>query len=247
MTTEETVALVTGANKGLGLETCRQLARRVITVLMGARDIELGRDAAGRLKSEGLTVEPVQLDVTRADHIAQIGSVIETRFGRLDILVNNAGMIHPEESLFANSSEQISLQALRETFEVNFFGQVALTQALLPLIKKSPAGRIVNVSSILGSLTLHSKESSEATQIKPLAYDASKTALNQFTVHLAASLNRTPIKVNAAHPGWVKTDLGSRRAPMGVEDGAKTAVRLATIGPDGPTGKFFHFNEEVPW
>jgi NAD(P)-dependent dehydrogenase (short-subunit alcohol dehydrogenase family) len=247
MTTEQAVALVTGANKGLGLETCRQLARRAITVLMGARDIKLGRDAADRLKSEDLTVEPVRLDVTRADHIAQVKNFIDTRFGRLDILVNNAGMIHPEEPLFANSSEQVSLQALRETFEVNFFSQVALTQALLPLIKKSPSGRIVNVSSILGSLTLHSDESSEATQVKPLAYDASKTALNQFTVHLAASLKKTPIKVNAAHPGWVKTDLGSRRAPMEVEEGAKTAVRLATIGPDGPTGKFFHFDKAIPW
>jgi len=245
--TEQAIALVTGANKGLGLETCRQLARRATAVLMGARDIKRGREAADGLKSEGLAVEPVQLDVTRADHIAQVVALIDTRFGRLDILVNNAGMIHPGEPMFANSAEQVSLQVLRETFEVNFFGQVALTQALLPLIKKSPAGRIVNVSSILGSLTLHSDESSQATQVKPLAYDASKTALNQFTVHLAASLNKTPIKVNAAHPGWVKTDLGSQRAPMDVEEGAKTAVRLAMIGTDGPTGKFFHFDELIPW
>ncbi|MEE4111974.1 MAG: SDR family oxidoreductase [Desulfobacteraceae bacterium] len=245
--TEQMIALVTGANKGLGLETCRQLARRDTTVLMGARDLKRGREAADELTSEGLMAEAVQLDVTRADHIAQVVAFIETRFGRLDILVNNAGMIHPEEPMFANSAEQVSLQALRETFEVNFFGQVALTQALLPLIKKSPAGRIVNVSSILGSLTLHSDESSQATQVKPLAYDASKTALNQFTVHLAAALKKTPIKVNAAHPGWVKTDLGSQRAPMDVADGAKTALRLAMIGPDGPTGKFFHFDEEIPW
>ncbi len=245
--TEQMIALVTGANKGLGLETCRQLARRDTTVLMGARDLKRGREAADELTSEGLMAEAVQLDVTRADHIAQVVAFIETRFGRLDILVNNAGMIHPEEPMFANSAEQVSLQALRETFEVNFFGQVALTQALLPLIKKSPAGRIVNVSSILGSLTLHSDESSQATQVKPLAYDASKTALNQFTVHLAAALKKTAIKVNAAHPGWVKTDLGSQRAPMDVADGAKTALRLAMIGPDGPTGKFFHFDEEIPW
>lgn len=245
--TEQAIALVTGANKGIGLETCRQLARRETTVVMGARDMKKGREAADALKSEGLTAEPVQLDVTRADHIAQVVAFIETRFGRLDILVNNAGMIHPDEPMFANSAERVSLQALRETFEVNFFGQVALTQALLPLIKKSPGGRIVNVSSVLGSLTLHSDESSQATQVKPLAYDASKTALNQFTVHLAASLNKTPIKVNAAHPGWVKTDLGSQRAPMKVEDGAKTTVRLAMIGPDGPTGKFFHLDEEIPW
>lgn len=245
--TDQKIALVSGGNKGLGRETCRQLARWGITVLMGARDIKKGRQAADGLKSGDLTVEPVELDVTRADHIAQVKDFVEYRFGRLDILVNNAGMIHPEEPLYANSTEHVSPQALRETFEVNFFSQVALTQALLPLIRKSPAGRIVNVSSILGSLTLHSDESSEATQVKPLAYDASKTALNQFTVHLAASLKQTPIKVNAAHPGWVKTDLGSQRAPMEVEDGAKTAVRLAIIGADGPTGKFFHFDEEIPW
>jgi NAD(P)-dependent dehydrogenase (short-subunit alcohol dehydrogenase family) len=245
--TEKKIALVTGANKGLGLETCRQLGRRNTVVLMGARDIKKGLTAADGLRSEGLTVEPIQLDVTRADHIEKVQAFIETRFGRLDILVNNAGMIHPDEPLFANSSEKVSLQALRETFEVNFFGQVALTQALLPLIKKSPAGRIVNVSSILGSLTLHSNESSEATQVKPLAYDASKTALNQFTVHLAASLKQTPIKVNAAHPGWVRTDLGSQRAPMEVEEGAKTAVRLATLGAGGPTGKFYHLDEALPW
>jgi NAD(P)-dependent dehydrogenase (short-subunit alcohol dehydrogenase family) len=247
MMTEQKIALVSGGNKGLGLETCRQLARREITVLMGARDPKKGRKAADGLKSEGLAVESIQLDVTRADHIAQVVAFIETRFGRLDILVNNAGIIHPDEPMFANSAEHVSLQALRETFEVNFFGQVALTQALLALIKKSPAGRIVNVSSILGSLTLHSDESSQATQVKPLAYDASKTALNQFTVHLAASLKKTPIKVNAAHPGWVKTDLGSQRAPMEVADGAKTAVRLAILGPDGPTGRFFHLDEEIPW
>ncbi|MCB2149263.1 MAG: SDR family oxidoreductase [Deltaproteobacteria bacterium] len=245
--TKQKIALVTGGNKGLGRETCRQLARRGITVLMGARDMKKGIQAADGLNAEGLSVEPVQLDVIRAGHIAQVNALIENRFGQLDILVNNAGMIHPDEPMFANSAEHVSLQALRETFEVNFFGQVALTQALLPLIRKSPAGRIVNVSSILGSLTLHSDESSAATQVKPLAYDASKTALNQFTVHLAASLKQTPIKVNAAHPGWVKTDLGSQRAPMEVEDGAKTAVRLAIIGPDGPTGKFFHLDEEIPW
>lgn len=245
--TEKKIALVTGANKGLGLETSRQLARRGMTVLMGARDLNKGREAAKHLASEGLSVELVQIDVTRADHIAQLQAFIESRFGRLDILVNNAGMIHPDEPLFANSTEQVSLQALRQTFEVNFFGQVALTQALLPLIKKSPAGRIVNVSSILGSQTIHSDQSSEDVQVKPLAYDASKTALNQFTVHLAASLNGTAIKVNSAHPGWVKTDLGSRRAPMEVEEGAKTTIRLATLGDNGPTGKFYHVDEEIPW
>ena len=175
-------------------------------------------------------------------------ALIENRFGRLDILVNNAGIIHPDEPMFANSAEHVSLQALRETFEVNFFGQVALTQALLPLIRKSPAGRIVNVSSILGSLTLHSDESSAATQVKPLAYDASKTALNQFTGAPGC------VAETDAHQGQRRTSrLGENGSglPAGThgscEDGAKTAVRLAIIGPDGPTGKFFHLDEEIPW
>jgi NAD(P)-dependent dehydrogenase (short-subunit alcohol dehydrogenase family) len=121
-----------------------------------------------------------------------------------------------------------------------------LTQALLPLIKKSDAGRIVNIASILGSLTIHSQDNG-MSQFKPFAYDASKSAVNAFTVHLAAALKDTNIKVNSAHPGWVKTDMGGEQAPMDVAEGAKTAVRLALLGPDGPTGKFFHLEEELPW
>lgn len=238
------VALVTGANRGLGLETSRQLARMGVKVLMGARRVSKGRETAKKLQKEGLDVEFILLDVTKPEHIKEVRKQIEGRFGKLDILVNNAGMIHSEEPLISNSVETISPGALRKTFDVNFFGAVELTQALLPLIKKSQAGRIVNVSSILGSLTYQSEESNE---FKPFAYDASKAALNQFTIHLAAALKDTTIKVNSAHPGWVKTDMGGSDAPMDVTEGAKTAVRLATLGPDGPTGKFFHLNEEMPW
>jgi len=241
----QVIALVTGANKGLGLETSRRLAQQGMTVMLGVRDLEKGAQAVNALQD--LDVTPLELDVTREDHIVATKDYMENRFGRLDVLVNNAGMIHPEEPLFSNSAETVSLAALKETFDVNFFGQVNLTQALLPLIKKSPAGRIVNVSSILGSLTLHSDESSDATGVKPLAYDASKTALNQFTVHLAAALQGTAIKVNSVHPGWVKTDLGGHQAPMEVTEGAETSVRLATLGAEGPTGRFFHFDEEIPW
>ena len=241
------IALVSGANKGLGLETSRQLARMGITVLVGARDMTHGRRAAGRLHDMGLAAKAVLLDVTRTDHIARVKADIENNHGRLDILVNNAGILHGDERSLDNSSAEVSLQALRQTFDVNFFGAVALTQALLPLIRRSTAGRIVNVSSILGSLSLHSDATSDETPVKPLAYDASKSALNQFTIHLAALLGDTPIKVNSAHPGWVKTDLGSQRAPMDVVDGAATAVRLATLGPEGPTGQFVHTSETIPW
>ncbi len=245
--TEKKIALVTGANKGLGFETSRQLAQLGIKVIMGARDKNKGVAAAEKLQAEGLDVQPVQLDVTNSDQIAQVSTMIESNFGRLDILVNNAGMAHPDEPLFSSSAATVTKQILQETFAVNFFALVELTQALLPLIEKSPAGRIVNISSMLGSLTLHSDPQAGLDQLKPLAYDASKTALNQFTVHLAALLKNTPVKVNSAHPGWVKTDLGGDEAPMEIGDGAKTGVALATLDKDGPTGGFFHMGETMQW
>jgi NAD(P)-dependent dehydrogenase (short-subunit alcohol dehydrogenase family) len=140
----------------------------------------------------------------------------------------------------------VSPKALRQTFDVNFFGLVELTQKLLPLIAKSDAGRIVNVSSIMGSLAIHSREGGLSSYM-PFAYDASKTAVNAFTIHLAAALSGTKIKVNSAHPGWVRTDMGGPNAPLTPAVGAKTAVRLATLGLDGPTGRFFHGEEELPW
>ncbi len=241
------IALVTGANKGLGFETSRQLAMKGIKIIMGARDIDKGKSASKKLKEQGLDVECIELDVTNSSHIKQTGQYFEKHYGKLDILVNNAGMTHAEEPLFGNSVGTVSPAAIRKVFDVNLFGQVELTQALLPLLRKSVAGRIVNVSSILGSLTIQSDQKSDFSQAKPFSYSASKAALNQFTIHLAALLKDTPIKVNSAHPGWVKTDMGTDQAPMVVEDGAKTAVRLATLDKDGPTGKFFHFNDEIPW
>jgi len=241
------IALVTGANKGIGFETSRQLAQLGIKVLMGARDKKRGAAAVEKLLSAGLDVELVLLDLTRSDHIAAVRDLIERDCGRLDILVNNAGMAHADEQLFSNSSATVSMRALRETFDVNFFGLVELTQVLLPLIRKSAGGRIVNLSSMLGSLTLHTDPEAGLDDIKPLAYDASKTAVNQFTVHLAALLKDTPVKVNSAHPGWVKTDLGGDQAPMDTVDGAKTSVALATLDDEGPTGGFFHMGDTMPW
>jgi NAD(P)-dependent dehydrogenase (short-subunit alcohol dehydrogenase family) len=243
---QKKIALITGANKGLGLETGRQLARKGIKVLLGCRNLERGKAAETKLTEEGLDVEFLLLDVTKSDHIHQAARYIEEKYNRLDILVNNAGISHPGESLSANSTERVSPKALRETFDVNFFGLVELTQALLPIIKKSNAGRIVNIASILGSLTIHS-QGNEMSTFKPFAFDASKTAVNAFTIHIAAALKGTNIKVNSAHPGWVKTDMGGEQAPMDIAEGAKTAVRLALLGTDGPTGKFFHFEEELPW
>lgn len=238
------IALVTGANKGLGLATSRQLAGQGILVLMGARSAAKGRAAVRELQKEGLSVEFIQLDVTKPEQIKAAAAEIKKRFGKLDILVNNAGAA-TDEDRSPNSAATVSPRALRRTFDVNFFGLVELTQALLLLIKKSEAGRIVNVSSILASLAIHSREG--GLSYKPFAYDASKTAVNAFTIHLAAALSRTNIKVNSCHPGWVRTDMGGPHAPLTPAEGARTTVRLALMGPDGPTGKFFHGTGELPW
>jgi NAD(P)-dependent dehydrogenase (short-subunit alcohol dehydrogenase family) len=245
--TEKKIALVTGANRGIGFETSRQLAQLGIKVLIGARHEEKGAAAGQKLQAAGLDVQVVLLDVTRPDHFARLRDLIDREFGRLDILVNNAGMAHAEDHLAANTTATVSPQALRETFDVNFFGLVELTQTVLPLIRKSAAGRIVNVASMLGSLTLHSNPQAGLDHFKPFAYDASKTAVNQFTIHLAALLRDTPIKVNSAHPGWVRTELGGDEAPMDVQEGAKTSVALATLDSDGPSGGFFHLGETMPW
>jgi NAD(P)-dependent dehydrogenase (short-subunit alcohol dehydrogenase family) len=151
------------------------------------------------------------------------------------------------EPIGGNNSSTVSEKVLRDTFETNFFSAVAVTNAFLPLLKKSDAGRIVNVSSILASLTLHANEGSPIYEAKALAYDSSKAALNSYTVHLAHELKGSGIKVNSAHPGWVKTDLGTDAAPMEIVDGAKTEVELATLGPDGPTAGFFHLGETISW
>ena len=199
-----------------------------------------------KLRAEGIDAEAIRFDVGReADH-REAYDYFDQHYGRLDVLINNAGVM--KEGLGeANQTSATTAALLRETFDTNFFGTVALTQTLLPLIRKSSAGRIVNLSSILGSLTLHADPQSPIYHAKVFAYDASKAALNAFTVHLAHELRDTGIKVNSAHPGWVKTDMGTDAAPMEVTDGAKTSVRLATLPKDGPTGAFIHLDESLPW
>ncbi len=246
MSEQKKVALITGANKGLGLETARQLAAQGIIVLLGARNAERGEAAAAPLKTEGLDVRAVKLDVDdRADHAA-VAALIEKDFGKLDILINNAGVMLDGE-LGANTTLKVSEENVRKTFDTNFFAVVALTKTLLPLLRKSNSGRIVNLSSILGSLTLHATKGSPIYDGKVFAYDTSKVALNSYTVHLAHALQDTRIKVNSAHPGWVKTDMGTDAAPMNVVEGSKTGVWLATLPEDGPTGGFFHMQDRLPW
>jgi len=239
------VALITGANKGIGLETARQLGKQGVTILLGARDLAKGEQAAEVLRGIGVDARAVKLDVLNPADYAAVAKLIEKDFGRLDILINNAGVNY--EQLGANSTLITSEDTLRKTFETNFFSVVALTNALLPLLKKSDAGRIVNLSSILGSLTLHAMPGSPIYEAKVFAYDTTKVALNSYTIHLAHALKDTKIKVNSAHPGWVKTDMGTDAAPMELVDGAKTSVELATLPADGPTGGFFHMGQPLPW
>src|SRR5688572_11821500 len=226
------VALVTGANKGIGYTTAQILASLGITVLLGARDEQRGKEAAAKLQAEGLDVQFLRIDVN--DHATHRAAhdFIEDKFGKLDILINNAAV-----ALDRNQKpSEVDMQTLRKTFDTNFFGAISITQALLPLIRKSDAGRIVNVSSGLGSLTQNSDPTWEFYPVKLLAYNTSKTALNAFTVALAYELKDTPIKVNSADPGFTATDLNDHRGHKTVEQGAEIIVRLATLPADGATG-----------
>jgi len=237
------IDLVTGATRGIGLETVRQLAQQNVHVLLAGRDRAKATEAALKLQQEGLPVEAIALDVNDANSIAAAAKDVEKKFGHLDILVNNAGIL--VDDVTKKSSEQ-TLDAWRKTFDTNVFAVVAVTQVFLPLLRKSEAGRVVNVSSILGSLTLHSDPSSGIYDFKVPAYDASKSAVNAWTVHLAHELRDTPIKVNAIHPGSVKTDMNSY-GDIEVTDGAKSSVELALIGADGPNGSFTHLGKTLPW
>jgi NAD(P)-dependent dehydrogenase (short-subunit alcohol dehydrogenase family) len=252
MADQDKVAFITGANRGIGLETARGLGALGVAVVIGSRDEGKGRAAAEALRAEGnARVEAVRFDVTRPEDHGEVARFLEGRYGKLDILVNNAGVALEDADFGApegfNTTLTVPPEVLRQVFETNFFAVVALTRALLPLVRKAPAGRIVNLSSVLGSLALHADPQSEIYDKKAFAYDASKTALNAFTIHLAQALEGTRIKVNSAHPGWVKTEMGGQAAPMEVAEGGKTSVMLATLPEDGPTGGYFHLGQKLPW
>lgn len=238
------VVLVTGANKGIGFEVSRQLALANHTVLLGARDASRGEAAASQLRTEGLDVRYVPVDLNQAQASAQaLVADIAAEFGHLDVLINNAGIVDPGDGLPGAVSEE----ALRRVFETNFFGTVLFTQPLLPLLRKAPSARIVNVSTGLGSLATNGDVNSPFYHAKILAYNASKAALNMFTVNLAYELRDTPIKVNAAIPGYVATDLNGHSGPLTVAEGAIEIVRLAQLADDGPSGGFFYQGESYPW
>jgi len=239
------IALITGANKGIGLETARQLGKQDVTVLIGARGAGKGKAAVEKLRKEGIDAHAIEIDVTDPASIKSAAGQVERDFGRLDILINNAGVMLDDKE--KKPSEQ-SLDVWRKTFDANLFGLILTTQAFLPLLRRSEAGRIVNLSSILGSITYHAQPGSPIYESKSYAaYNVSKSAVNAYTVQLAYELKDTNIKVNAAHPGWVKTDMGGAGATMELEDGAKTSVELATLGEDGPNGAYLHMGESLPW
>ncbi|QFS48451.1 SDR family oxidoreductase [Nostoc sphaeroides] len=238
------VALITGANKGIGYEIARQLGSRDATVLVAARDIKRGEEAANKLCLSEIDARSVQLDVTDQKTIDSATKQIESEFGKLDILVNNAGIISDGDRL---PPSQVDIETLRHTYETNVFGVFAVIKAMLPLLKKSTAGRIVNLSSGLGSLTLNSDPNYEFADFQLLAYNSSKTAVNALTVLLATELKDTPIKINAADPGFTATDINQYQGYRTVEQGAIVAVRLATLPDDGSSGGFFDEDGLVPW
>lgn len=244
------IALITGANRGLGLEIARQLGKRQITVLLGARNAAAGQAAAANLVAEGIDASAILLDITDGASVSAAVQVVTEKIGYLDILVNNAAVL--PKLTEEGSPSQASPQLLLDFLQTNFLAQVSVTQAFLPLLKQSTAGRIVNMSSSVGSVTIASEPLHQNGPKPPqLPYAASKVALNMFTVLLAKELRPEGIKVNSADPGLTQTDAGGPNAPYTVEQGARPAVWLACLDDDGPTGCFFtHVDEHVvnnPW
>lgn len=245
------VALVTGANKGIGLQIAKDLAAHGFTVLVGSRNIGNGEAAA---KSVGSGAIALQLDVRDHTSISAASERIRNEFGRLDVLVNNAGISHAgepsrsiEEIVKSSRPSVASLDEVRAVFETNVFGVIAVTQAMLPLLREAPAGRVVNVSSSGGSLTLNSDPNCPFRPLFRVTYSASKTALNAVTLAFAVELESTRIKVNAVCPGFTATDLNNFQGTRTVQQAAREPVRLALLDANGPTGTFSNENGLIPW
>ena len=238
-----TIALITGANKGIGYEVARQLGQAGVTVLVGARNAELGESAAAHLRAAGADATFIELDVTNPATIATAAETIRQRHGRLDILVNNAGISDKRDGPPGVADPN----AVRRVLEVNFFGVLAVTQAMLPLVRNSVSGRIVMVSSGLGSLAWNSDPTWHFASVKRLGYNGSKAMLNMMAVQLAWELRDTPIKVNTVNPGFTATDLNENRGTQTVAEGAAETVRQALAPDDAPTGGFFQTSGVAPW
>lgn len=237
------IALVTGANKGIGREIARQLAESGVTVIVGARDPERGKEAAGELTSRGLSSESIEIDLNDEATITAAAEQIAAEHGRLDSLVNNAGIVDAADG----PPTAASIAAVRRIMETNFVGTLAVTQAMLPLLRKSQAGRIVNLATTLGSLAINGDPSSPYYSARFIGYNASKAALNMLTVQLAAELHGTPIVVNSVCPGYVKTDLTGHAGFMTPEEGARLPVKFALLGEDAVSGRFVEPDGDTPW
>jgi NAD(P)-dependent dehydrogenase (short-subunit alcohol dehydrogenase family) len=243
MADTDRIALVTGANKGIGLEIARQLAQAGVTVFIGARDAGRASAAVAGLANAGLSVRSVALDLNDHASIAAAAETIRTEHGWLDILVNNAGIVDAEDGPPTTGAPE----AARRIMDTNFVGTLAVTQAMLPLLRQSPAARIVNLSSSLGSLELNGDPTSPYYSARLIGYNASKAALNMLTVQLAQELRDTPHVINSVSPGYVKTDLTGHTGFMTAEEGAKLPVAYALLGDDAVSGRFVEASGETPW
>ncbi|MET7666750.1 SDR family oxidoreductase [Micromonospora luteifusca] len=247
-----TTALITGANKGIGFATARQLGGLGMTVLIGARDADRGRAAERQLRDGGVDARFVPLDVTDAESVTAAAKLVETEYGRLDVLVNNAGIILAD--LPRGLPSETTMATLRGVYETNVFGVVTVTNALLPLLRRAPAARIVNVSSEVGSIAVMTDPAGALFELTSVPYPSSKAALNMLTAMYAKELRDTPIKVNAANPGYCATDLNHNSGFRTAEQGAEVSVHLATLPADGPSGLLWGFQMDtgggygvLPW
>lgn len=251
--TKQRVALVTGANKSIGLQVARELAREGCTVYLGARKLEAGKEAADRLGAENLQVHPIELDLLNQKTIDTAAARIEKEQGRLDILINNAGIIYDPRvtSRPDGSPSKTSVEAVETTMKTNFLGTLAVTQAMLPLLRRAASEKgganIVNVSSDLGSITGNADPDWKYAKVKFLGYSASKAALNMLTAQLAVELREEGIKVNSSNPGYTKTDFNNHTGTQTVEEGAAETIRLALQTGNGPTGGYFETAGSLPW
>jgi len=236
-------ALVTGANKGLGLAIARGLAKAGMSVWMGARDRARGEEAVRALKGEGLDVQLLEIDVADDDSVSRAAQTLASKIGALDVLVNNAGILLS----VSTPPSEMAMEDIKATYEVNLFGPVRVTQAFLPLLKAAPEARIVMMSSGVGSLTLITDPTSIFSSVNLLDYTSSKVALNAVTVSFAKELEPLGIKVNAVEPGHVQTDLNDNTGFITPDEGAVTAIKMALLDADGPTGGFFGHHGRQPW
>ena len=239
------IAIVTGANKGIGFEVARGLGRLGAVVYVGARQPDLGAAAVAALRQDGIEARSARLDVTDVDQICALRAVIEHEHGSLDVLVNNAGT-----GLDFTAPSEVSESDFRTTFETNVIGPVLMIQTFLPLLQQAPAGRIVNVSSDFGSLTLNSDPTLPHGKLTSLAYTASKSALNQVTVQFAKELRGSSVKINAVDPGFTDTDMINDvglRSKRTAAEAARAIIEMATIGPDGPSGTYVNEDGPLPW